>query len=641
MSIFLYFFGRGILGMNIFKRLFSKLVSLFVVSVLLLSLMVPFVAFADDDPVVPADPEPVIPVTVVAPSSADRAEIVIKDVEQYAVVRAYRVVEPVYNSEGLVRYDKVNRVNIADIERPTSDEVAVIVTQINSGLISPAIELTRDASSGDFKANVGAGEYVVTVANGPGIRNVKVYNPMVVSVNYSDANNAATIGNHYASSDVVTGDGNKTGETGADAPVSALTNFAYGSLAYAKSSQPSIEKKVKFRGNWQDGTTTSADKASNSTAPTDVEYKVDATVPSYAVTKADGVNTTTLWENLVYSIRDDLDSSFNTYKNLRVTVGPQNTAVAAADYTISANNPGFIITFKPQWVVSHGGEVVHLLFDAVLKDEVASQNFNENPNKVTLTYSNDVTDNSKVNTMKDVVYAYTFALDGVLDETGTETHELNKVTTEATSWSSVTGSLGTTQKPSTALSGAEFSMYLGYSESTKDVTGDVVAKATTDSQGHMYFSGLDQGTYYVKETNAPAGYTLNDNIYRCVITATLGDDGIMTGYTVAVTCIKADGSTEATKTVTYTNDPTKHFDVKDDDGVDIVAFGDVENDVTASYGENNSQATQILNTRMQALPSTGGAGTIAFVVAGVIIMIAGIIYLRSDKNRLTKKQVSK
>lgn len=605
---------------------------------LLVCFMSPFVLAegdpsSDGDPVVTdpvGGPEPSSPpssTTITAPSSSDKSMITIEDVEEYAVVRAYRVVAPVYNSEGLVRYDKVSGVSIVDIERPTSDEVATIVAQINAGLITPAINLVYNEDSGAFEANVGAGEYVVTVANGAGIRNVKVYNPMVVSVNYSDANDASTIGNYYTTSGSV-----------ADPGVSALTNFAYGSLAYAKSSLPSIEKKVKYNGAWKDGTTTSAE-GSNSTAPTDVEYKVDATVPSYAVAYDEDAesNLTTLWSTLTYSIKDDLDSSFKTYKDLVVTVGPQSKPVAVADYTISANDPGFIITFKPQWVVNHGGEVVHLTFNAILKDDADAQDFNTNPNKVTLTYSNDMTDLSKVNTMKDVVYAYTFAIDGILDETGRETYELNKVTTETSSWSSVTGSKGTTQKPSTALANAEFSLYPSYNATSKDVSGDVLAKATTDAQGHMYFSGLNQGTYYVKETNAPAGYTLNDNIYEVVITATLGDDGIMTGYTVKTTCIKADGTKETAKTVTYVNTPTKHFDVKDEDGVDIVDFGTVENSVEMDYGTNNTAATQILNTRLQALPSTGGAGTIAFVVAGVIIMIAGILYLRGDKKKLTRQ----
>ena len=612
------------------RDFWKKSLSLLTMMLLLVCFMVPVVAFGE--PTEPSgggsdEPDPPAPVVVTAPSDSDRSTITVEDVEPYAVVRAYRVVAPVYNSEGLVRYDKISGVSIADIERPTSDEVAAIVAQINAGSISPAINLTYNSTTEAFEASVGAGEYVVTVANGAGVRNVKVYNPMVVSVNYSDANDASTVGSSLSG-----------GSSVADPGVSALTNFAYGSLAYAKSSLPSIEKKVKYNGNWKDGTTTSAE-GSNSTAPTDVEYKVDATVPSYAVAydSASETNLTTLWSTLTYSIKDDLDSSFKTYKNLVVTVGPQNTPVAAADYTLSANDPGFIITFKPSWVVNHGGEIVHLTFDAVLKDETGAQDFNTNPNKVTLTYSNDMTDLSKVNTMKDVVYAYTFAIDGILDETGRETYELNKVTTETSSWSSVTGSKGTTQKPSTALAGAEFSLYPSYSATSKDVSGDVLAKATTDAQGHMYFSGLNQGTYYVKETNTPAGYTLNDNIYEVVITATLGDDGIMTGYTVTTTCIKADGTKETAKTVTYVNTPTRHFDVKDEDGADIVNFGTVENSVEMDYGADNTAATQILNTRLQALPSTGGAGTIAFVVAGVIIMIAGILYLRGDKKKLTRQ----
>ena len=54
--------------------------------------------------------------------------------------------------------DLLKKLSIADIERPTSDEVAAIVAQINAGSISPAINLTYNSTTEAFEASVGAGE---------------------------------------------------------------------------------------------------------------------------------------------------------------------------------------------------------------------------------------------------------------------------------------------------------------------------------------------------------------------------------------------------------------------------------------------------------------------------------------------------
>ena len=117
---------------------------------------------------------------------------------------------------------------------------------------------------------------------------------------------------------------------------------------------------------------------------------------------------------------------------------------------------------------------------------------------------------------------------------------------------------------------------------------------TTDGNGEASVNNLDaQATYYVKETKAPNGYSLNDFAYK------------LTGANVeaaATTTKTEDNVTYTVQTYTYTN------------------FADIT--VPAS--------------KLSALPSTGGIGTTIFTIVGCGIMIAaaGLFFAsRRKENR--------
>lgn len=117
---------------------------------------------------------------------------------------------------------------------------------------------------------------------------------------------------------------------------------------------------------------------------------------------------------------------------------------------------------------------------------------------------------------------------------------------------------------------------------------------TTDGKGEASVNNLDaQATYYVKETKAPNGYSLNDFAYQ------------LTGANVqaaATTTKTEDNVTYTVQTYTYTN------------------FADIT----------------VPDSKLSALPSTGGIGTTIFTIVGCGIMIAaaGLFFAsRRKENR--------
>lgn len=139
-----------------------------------------------------------------------------------------------------------------------------------------------------------------------------------------------------------------------------------------------------------------------------------------------------------------------------------------------------------------------------------------------------------------------------------------------------------------ALANAEFVLYKDGEEVpltfTKQENGkykyapdaeDATATLVTDENGMIDVEGLDVGSYHFEETKAPEGYSIN-----------------------------TDG-----KTLTLT----------------------VNGDVATAKLYNEGQLN---DTKLSALPSTGGIGTTIFTIAGCVIMIAaaGLFFASRKKS---------
>lgn len=116
-----------------------------------------------------------------------------------------------------------------------------------------------------------------------------------------------------------------------------------------------------------------------------------------------------------------------------------------------------------------------------------------------------------------------------------------------------------------------------------------VGNAQASNPGQLQLSGLDVGTYYLKEIKAPDGY----NLLAQPVKITITDDGLGEG-TIAV-----NGKPEYT-------DSEKNTEVEADDGYVPVT---------------------VINTQGFTLPTTGGMGTVLFTAGGVVLMGAGLVLL--------------
>ncbi len=135
---------------------------------------------------------------------------------------------------------------------------------------------------------------------------------------------------------------------------------------------------------------------------------------------------------------------------------------------------------------------------------------------------------------------------------------------------------------------------------TNKITGWTTDEAeattlTSDVNGNFVVIGLDEGTYYLKETKAPSGYNLLSSPITVIINATdvhnLEYDGTNASSELTGIEITVNGNTTS---------------------------GDTDSGIVSAKVENNSGSV---------LPETGGIGTTIFYVGGAIIVVGAVILL--------------
>ncbi len=510
------------------------------------------------------------------PTENDSMKVTIENVEAGATFRAYQLIDAAYdpNGGGFTGYvwaeGTSNAGQKVTFQNENGEENIVGLTdQLVTALAANPSGLTGVNPEGAFdpaQDALTAGTWMILVTP-PTTNSVKVYNPMIVSVYYK-----------------VDGSGSM-GELGSD-KLDANTNWTLETTnAFAKSSEITLTKDLD-------------------NPQVDTEVMVGQTVP-FTITSQIPSYSSEYYKDPVFNISDTIVNGLEYTGKPQVYVGgvpavssqaPTDTLLTEGDqYTLTYNSTsGFEIAFTKEYIHSLAGtsaadRAVTVKYSATVLDSAVTK---VGENKANVEYSSTP---GQTATKEDKEYVFTFALHGVFNKVD----DANK-----------------------KLKGAKFTLYvedkngsetLKWSETeTENLLVSKVNDYTTTDDGEIKFKGLDgDKVYYLKETEAPSGYSINDTIYKVTFEFNKPDnyEGADTTYTVHVSNNKNDET--ASYTVTYGESHTDEYGK--------IAVG---------------SATDIPNTKLSSLPSTGGIGTTIFTIGGCLIMIvaAGLFFATRKKS---------
>ena len=527
------------------KNLFKKIGALLVAAVMVLSMCTAAFASAGADKIIGTSDD------------VDTISVEGVTVEKGVTVTAYPIVLATYDdNRNFSGYSVVNGYTINKINDPTQAELANIADIIKGGYAGITNANTNSypltANNGVYTATVPVGMYLVLVEGSETVS----YNPAVVSVRYSSNGQENTI---------------EAGKVDfeADATMGGVT-------VAKKSGEPNVDKIIT--------NPTEKDKDGNANGTSvnigdTVKYQVTVNpIPDYR------------GNHPVLNVVDTLSAGLTFKDNsLKVKVDGSEL-IAGTDYTFVKRGNEITVNFVVDGkytLNSYAGKVAVITYEATLNEKAAINN-SGNTNDVKLNYTKDSKVDGQDGEKTDKTYTYTFDIDG-----------------------SVTGGILTKKATDTnaALAGAKFTVYKDldctqkYTNTYKE-SDDAQAKTfdgtvTSDNKGQLHITGLAAGTYYLKETKAPDGYTLNTHVFTVVIKASYNNDGILKSWTVTI-----DGAATSTFTV--------------------------ENGVLKDPAINS---TDIMNTKLSSLPSTGGMGTYLFTIIGVVVMAgaAGAFFISRRK----------
>ena len=328
--------------------------------------------------------------------------------------------------------------------------------------------------------------------------------------------------------------------------------------ANVKADVPSVEKKVKDT-NDTTGETTGWQDSADYDIGDDVPFQLTATL----------ANNIESYKTYSLKFNDTLSKGLDYNNDAVIKLGDKDVT---SYFTPSYDETAKTLTFTCDDILAFGAKNS----DKIVVEYTAKLNENAvigaagNPNTVYLDFSNNPNnggEGDRGKTPEDKVIVFTYKL------------TVNKVDKE--------------NKP---LTGAEFSLFKKVNG--KEELVEVKKILSTNAEGTVFgFTGLDDGTYVLRETKTPDGYnSIEDQT-----------------FTISA---KHDENSDDPKLTALTGD---------------VASGSIIN--LGVMLEKGELSTDVVNNKGSVLPSTGGAGRVAIYVIGAILVLGGGIVL------VTKKRV--
>ena len=277
----------------------------------------------------------------------------------------------------------------------------------------------------------------------------------------------------------------------------------------------------------------------------------------------------------IYKFTDTMSEGLTFRKDIAVKIGDTDvTGACTIIYTPSEDAAtGFELTIPVMDYQEQVGAAITVTYTAIVNEHAVAT---VEHNKATLTYSNDPTDSSKTTTTpedKETVYSAKIVIDKYAANIETPEDHSKKLEDAQFILYKTDGEGDTASK-----------LFYKWNDTEKKVewtaNKEEATVKTTDENGAASFDGIADGTYYLEEIAAPAGYNLLKNPVAVVVNGTTA---------------------------------------------------------TAENTETLAPVAAIANNTGTVLPSTGGIGTtIFYVLGGLLVVGAAVLLVTKKRMRNTK-----
>ena len=349
--------------------------------------------------------------------------------------------------------------------------------------------------------------------------------------------------------------------------------------ANIKGSLPTVDKKVQVNGNGAD----TADAKIGDT----LTFTLTSTIPDMSA-----------YDTYTFNFKDTLSKGL-TYGDITSVMveGVDAPLVKDTDYTVTttpaaAGNTLLTVgmtDFKNKQQ-TNAGKKITVTYTATLNENAVVGGAG-NVNSATIQYSNDPSSTGTGESEPDKVRVFTY---GFTVDKYTGDNYNDAATRLAGAEFTLTAKGDTSAIKFVQVNAGSATEDAVYRVAKAGETAGTTTTITTPANGKVVFQGLKNGEYTLTETKAPAGY--NKLASAIGVKVNGSNDGTDT--------------TNATVNITYNNDNN-----------------DTTYDQTASNG-----VIPVQNKSGAILPGTGGMGTIAFTVIGVLVIALGVAWTLKRKN---------